>query len=283
VGQALNELTDQLIDVGGARLRVRTAGEGPAVLLIHGWALDLDMWTPQFSALAERYRLIAFDRRGFGLSSGTPAIEEDLADIDELLGKLAVERVAIVGMSQGARVALRWAIASPGRTTGLVLDGPPRDVLATGRPQGEITLAAYRELVRKEGIDAFRREWLEHPLVQLHAHDVSTRALVRQMVARYPGHDLLAEDSPQVARIADLDRLDIPVLVINGEYDSDTRVGAGVELARVLPHARLAVIPGAGHLSNLDNPVAYNKALGEFLAGHSRTVTSSEYVSCRAE
>jgi pimeloyl-ACP methyl ester carboxylesterase len=270
VGQALNEFIDQLIDVGGARLRVRTAGEGPAVLLIHGWALDLDMWTPQFAALASRYRLIAFDRRGFGLSSGTPGIEDDLADIEELLAKLGVDRVAVVGMSQGARVALRWAIENPARITSLVLDGPPRDLLAVDRRQGEITLAAYRELVRNRGIDAFRKEWLDHPLMQLHAHDARTRALVREMVARYPGHDLLADDSPQAARIGDLRGLDVPVLIVNGEYDSDARIGAGAELARALPHARLAVIPGAGHLSNLDNPAAYNKVL-------------SEYVSCRAE
>jgi pimeloyl-ACP methyl ester carboxylesterase len=254
------------IDVGGARLRVRTAGEGPAVLFVHGWALDLDMWTPQFAALADRYRLIAFDRRGFGLSSGTPSIEDDLADIEALLGTLGVERVAIVGMSQGARVALRWAIREPGRTTSMVLDGPPRDLLANGRLQGEITLATYRDLVRREGIEAFRREWLEHPLMQLHAHDARTRTLLHTMVDRYPGHDLLASEAPSVERVGDLRQLDVPVLILNGEYDSDTRIGAGTELARALPHARLAVIPAAGHLSNLDNPVAYNKFLAEHLS-----------------
>jgi Predicted hydrolases or acyltransferases (alpha/beta hydrolase superfamily) len=270
VGQALNELMDRLIDVRGARLRVRTAGQGPAVLLVHGWALDLDMWTPQFAALAGRYRLIAIDRRGFGLSSGTPSIEDDVADIDEVLTKLSVDRVTIVGMSQGARVALHWAIANLARIASLILDGPPRDLLAVGRPQGEITLATYRELVRNQGIEAFRREWLEHPLMQLHTHDAGTRALVQQMVARYPGHDLRADGSPGMTRIGDLHRLDVPVLIVNGEYDSDVRIGAGAELARALPDARLAVIPGAGHLSNLDNPAAYNKVL-------------SEYVSCRAE
>ncbi|HKR36200.1 MAG TPA: alpha/beta hydrolase [Steroidobacteraceae bacterium] len=274
---------NEFIEIRGARLRVRTAGAGPAVLLVHGWALDLDMWTPQFAALAGRYRLIAFDRRGFGLSSGTPGIEEDLSDIHELLATLAVEHVAIVGMSQGARVALRWAIESPATTTSLVLDGPPRDLLATGRQQGEITLATYRELVRNAGIDAFRKEWLEHPLMHLHTHDTRTRTLVREMVERYPGHDLLASDAPRVARVGDLDRLEVPILIVNGEYDSDTRIGAGAELARALPQARLAVIPGAGHLSNLDNPHAYNKVLGEFLAGHARAAASSEYVSCRAE
>ena len=266
MGQALNEF----LEIRGARLRVRTAGQGPAVLLVHGWALDLDMWTPQFAALASRYRLLAIDRRGFGFSSGTPSIEDDVADIDELLTKLSVDRLAIVGMSQGARVALRWAIANPARIASLILDGPPRDLLAIGRPQGEITLASYRELVRNHGIEAFRKEWLDHPLMQLHTHDARTRALVQEMVARYPGHDLQDDDSPSMTPIGDLHRLDVPALIVNGEYDSDMRIGAGAELARALPDARLAVIPGAGHLSNLDNPTAYNKVL-------------SEYVSCRAE
>jgi 3-oxoadipate enol-lactonase len=271
MGQAL----DELMEVRGARLRVRTAGKGPAVLLIHGWTLDLDMWTPQFATLTNRYRLIAFDRRGFGSSTGAPGIEHDLADIEQLLAELSLEQIAIVGMSQGARVALHWAIRNPHRTTCLVLDGPPRDLLAVGRSAGEITFTVYRELVRAEGIEAFRRQWLEHPLMRLHTHDVRARTLLPEMVNRYPGRDLLADDTDRVSRMGDLSQLDLPVLIINGEHDSDARIGAGAELARALPHARRAVIPAAGHPSDLDNPGAYNAVLGEFL--------SSEYVPCRAE
>ena len=271
MGQAL----DELIEVRGARLRVRTAGKGPAVLLIHGWTLDLDMWTPQFATLSNRYRLIAFDRRGFGSSTGAPGIEHDLADIEQLLAELSLEQIAIVGMSQGARVALRWAMRNPRRTTCLVLDGPPRDLFAVGRSDGEITFSVYRELVRGEGIEAFRKQWLEHPLMRLHTHDVRARTLLREMVNRYPGRDLLAQDTDRVCGVGDLSRLDLPVLIINGEHDSDARIGVGADLARTLTDARLAVIPAAGHLSNLDNPGAYNAVLGEFL--------SSECVPCRAE
>ncbi|HET9448354.1 MAG TPA: alpha/beta hydrolase [Steroidobacteraceae bacterium] len=271
MGQAL----DDFIQVRGARLRVRTAGAGAAVLLIHGWTLDLDMWTPQFAALADRYRLIAFDRRGFGLSTGTPGVERDLADIEALLAQLSIEQIAIVGMSQGARVALRWAMRFPQRTTCLILDGPPHDLLASGRSDGEIAFAQYRELVRREGIEEFRRQWLEHPLMRLHTHDVRTRALLRRMVNCYPGRDLLADEAERLPAAGDLTQLDLPVLVINGVHDSAARIGAGAELARMLPDVRRAAIPAAGHLANLDNPGAYNAALGEFLA--------SEYASCRAE
>jgi pimeloyl-ACP methyl ester carboxylesterase len=276
VGQALSELINRSIDVRGARLRVRTAGEGPAVLLVHGWALDLDMWRPQFAALAASNRLIAFDRRGFGHSSGTPGIDHDLADIEQLLAVLRVERVAIVGMSQGARVALRWALCAPRATTCLVLDGPPRDLLAARPSEGEIALVTYRELVRTEGIDAFRKQWLKHPLMRLYTADQSVHALLREMVGRYPGHDLMGDETAQLPGIDSLQQLDSPVLIINGEHDTETRIGAGAELARALPHAQLAIIPGAGHLSNLDNPGAYNREIHRFLA-------SSQRSTCRAE
>jgi 3-oxoadipate enol-lactonase len=262
MGSPLNEL----VEVRGARLRVRTAGDGPAILFVHGWAIDLDMWTPQFAALAGRYRLIAFDRRGFGFSSGTAGIDHDLADIEELLAKLDLDSVAIVGMSQGARVALRWALRSPGATRCLILDGPPRDILAVGRPEGEVTLATYRELVREQGIEAFRKQWLQHPLMRLYTSEPRAHALLREMVGRYPGHDLMGDETAQLPGIGSLQRLDLPILIVNGEHDTAVRIGAGAELARALPHAQLAIIPGAGHFSNLDNPGAYNQALDQFLA-----------------
>lgn len=274
MGSPLN----QFIEVRGARLRVRIAGDGPAVMLVHGWAIDLDMWTPQFAALAGRYRLIAFDRRGFGYSSGSAGIDHDLADIEQLLEKLDIDRVAIVGMSQGARVALRWAVYAPRVTSCLVLDGPPPDLLAMNRPQGEIALATYRELVRNEGIEAFRKHWLEHPLMRLYTSEPRAHALLQEMVGRYPGQDLVEGRMPQGGG-SPLPQLDLPILIINGEHDTAARIDAGAELAHALPHAQLALIPGAGHLSNLDNPSAYNQALDQFLAKSHRAHRSM----CHAE
>jgi len=275
MGTPLNDF----IEVPGARLRVRTAGNGPAILFVHGWAVDLDMWAPQFAALAGRYRLIAFDRRGFGYSSGAAGMDHDLADIEHLLELLDIDRVAIVGMSQGARVALRWAMYSPRATAALVLDGPPRDLLANGRPEGEITLAAYRELVRHQGIEAFRREWLQHPLMRLYTTEPRAHALLRGMVGRYPGHDLMGDETAHLPDVGNVQRLNLPILIVNGEHDTQVRIGAGTELSRVLPHAQLAIIPGAGHFSNLDNPGAYNQALDQFLAPSQRSHRST----CHAE
>src|SRR5262245_18547849 len=97
---------DQYLEADGAQLRFRDEGEGSPVVLIHGWALDLDMWTPPFAALKNAFRVIAYDRRGFGLSYGLPMLAQDPVDLEHLLDARGIERAALVGMSQGARVAL---------------------------------------------------------------------------------------------------------------------------------------------------------------------------------
>jgi pimeloyl-ACP methyl ester carboxylesterase len=162
----------------------------------------------------------------------------------------------------------------------LVLDAPPPDLLDMDRPQGELALDTYRELVRKQGIDAFRKHWLEHPLMRLYTSEPRAHALVREMVGRYSGQDLVEGKSPPPQGTSrSLPQLDLPILIINGEHDTSARLDAGAELARALPSAELALIPSAGHLANLDNPGAYNQALDQFLAKSHRAHRSM----CHAE
>lgn len=264
---------DAIIQVDDAHLRVRIAGHGPAILFIHGWALDLDMWCPQFAAMTDRYRLIAFDRRGFGLSSGTPSVDGDIADVEQVLNAAAVEHAAIVGMSQGARVALRSAQRLPQRVSCIVLDGAPREEAVVSGDAPEIPMAHFRELARSEGVAAVRARWLQHPLMRLHTTDVLTTALLREIVGRYPGRDLaLAESSPPPLEIAAVEK---PALVISGEHDSAQRREVAAELSRALPNAVLAVIAGAGHLPNLDQPIEYNGRLQQFVSEHMNVVPRS--------
>lgn len=260
---------DQFIGRDGVRLRFRDEGSGPAVLLIHGWSLDMDMWEPQFPALAARYRVVAFDRRGFGQSTGQPDVAGDVHDVQYLLGTMQVERAAIVGMSQGARVALRFALKFPNAVSCLVLDGPPReDTLQDDDAAEEVPMATYRELVQRRGIEAFRQVWARHPFMLLQTSNARTRALLGRIIGRYPGRDLLSAGPEYPAITSSPQSLRAPTLVINGECDSQRRRAAGAAMTRWLPEARRAIVPGAGHLPNLDNPTAYNELLAGFLRAH---------------
>lgn len=278
MGAALSE--QRFIDVDGAALRVRVAGRGPAIVLVHGWALDLDMWRAQLGLLSPWYRVIALDRRGFGYSTGDPSIEQDILDVDRLLDRLDVEHAAIVGMSQGARVALRWALKHPKRTTGLVLDAPPAEGLSQPPAGEEIPIDDYRELIRREGIEAFRALWRQHPFMQLHTDAPAAHQLLQEIAARYPARDLLLDERPHLSALRglDLQMLQVPTLVLSGEYDTQQRRSIARQLTPALPGARLKMLPAVGHLAALDNPGAYALALHEFLASQPARAAATNVV-----
>ncbi len=264
---------DRYLRAGGTRLRYRDEGGGPAVVFLHGWTLDLDIWDPQAAALAQELRVIRLDRRGFGLSRGVPDAAADPGDLEALLDRLRVARAVLVGMSQGARPAIAFALGHPGRVSGLVLDGAPGD--AAGLPAGDeedFSFGEFRRLAQSEGLAAFRAAWRGHPLMRLHAGGAAAEDLLARVLARYPGRDLQGTAPAPAAAIEAkyLARLSMPVLVINGELDTKRRLLAGDRLCGVLPQVERSLVPGAGHLANLDNPRAYNEMIRSFLRRRAR-------------
>ncbi|MBW4051479.1 MAG: alpha/beta hydrolase [Proteobacteria bacterium] len=267
---------DRYLPVTGALLRYRDEGHGPAVLLLHGWTLDLDMWEPQVAELAGSFRLIRLDRRGFGLSSGRASLAADVRDALGLCDRLRLERLACLGMSQGARVALQLCRIAPERFSCVVLDGPPSALVDAASNEGEdVPLAEYRSLLAAGDIETFRRRWASHPLTQLETRSPHSRALLQRMTARYSGADLMqeqpvAEDHWDRAITASLRT---PALIVTGEHDLPARIRAADALAAALALGERARIPAARHLPNLDNPSSYNSVLRAFLERHAHSLS----------
>src|ERR1700691_1494629 len=118
----------------GARLAYQVTGTGPAVVLVHGYGLDMRMWDAQLDQLAARFRVVRYDCRGFGASGPfDPAVPYTHADdLIALLDHLGIAHAALAGLSFGGRVVLQAALAAPDRVRGLalfgaVLDGVPWD------------------------------------------------------------------------------------------------------------------------------------------------------------
>lgn len=266
-------MPDRTFRSSGVSLRYRDEGAGPTVVFVHGWTLDLELWEPQAAALRDSMRVLRFDRRGFGLSGGTPDARADAGDLVALLDHLQLARAAVVGMSQGARAALATALGFPHRVTALVLDGPPDGDRAGGaEADADLSMESFRALVRDQGMEAFRRAWRAHPLMRLCAGDAAAQAVLDRMLARYPGRDLTGPAPAPAAAVdaAALACLAMPVLVVGGQHDTPARIRAADALARALPAAERCRIAGAAHLANLDNPAAYNDQLRAFLLGRSR-------------
>jgi 3-oxoadipate enol-lactonase len=235
-------------------------------VFVHGWTLDLEMWEPQ-AALAGRRRMLRYDRRGFGSSTGRPSLDDDVADLRYLLATLGVVSPLLVGMSQGARVVLEFAARHPGVARGLVLDGPPPfaepDALAV---DGDLPMSAFRETAQHAGLPAFRDLWRAHPFTRLMTSDARTHALLAAILARYPGHDLIAASAPQRECLAErrLAGIHVPALIINGAHDIASRRGAGERLHAALRKSEHMILDHAAHLPNLDAPRAYNQLISEF-------------------
>jgi 3-oxoadipate enol-lactonase len=257
---------DRHLPVPGARLRYRDEGAGAALVFVHGWTLDLEMWEPQ-AALAAKFRALRYDRRGFGSSSGRPSLADDVDDLRLLIDTLGVVRPLLVGMSQGARVVLEFAVRHPGLARGLVLDGPPPfaepEALAV---DGDLPMSAFREAAQRDGLPAFRALWRAHPFTRLLTSDPRTHALLDGILARYPGHDLVGRALPQRECLAGrrLAAVHVPALIINGALDVASRHAAGQRARSILRGSELVILDNAAHLPNLDAPREYNRLISEF-------------------
>ena len=258
--------THQELEVGNGLLRCCDEGTGPAVVLIHGWTLDLDMWEPQARQLRDWFRIIRYDRRGFGLSSGRPALADDVTDVLAICERLHLKSIALVGMSQGARVAAQFTARYPQLVSCVIFDGAPAGtVLENEMPENDIPIARYRELARAGSLSAFREEWRRHPLTQLRTNDPSSHELLRRILERYRAEDLTAEEAQAPLPPLKAEAIRAPALVISGVLEPEYRLRAAEMLARALPSSERAIIPEAAHFANLDNPHAYNTLLRRFL------------------
>ena len=139
-----------------------------------------------------------------------------------------------------------------------------------GAQAADPPLREFRELVKRAGLEAFRKAWRDHPLTRICSHDAEARALVVRMIDRYRGLDLQVRPARAAAgaHSPDLKGLHAPALLINGALDSAERLAAAEELAQRLPQVASMRIAGAAHLPSLDRPHVYNMALRTFLKRH---------------
>ena len=253
----------------GARVVYEVTGHGPAVVLAHGFGLDMRMWDPQVAHLAERFRVVRYDCRGFG-SSGPldPAVPYTHAgDLIALLDHLAIADAVLAGLSFGGRVVLQAALAAPARVRGLalldaVLDGVPWD-----RPSADALDEVARQ-VQAGGVLAGRAAWLAHPLFASARQRPELAVKLSAMVADYPGQHWLGTDPHRPDDLPPfrlLEQVTAPALVIAGERDVPGFLTMSQTLAARLPAAEHVLVEGAGHMVNLEQPDRVNAVLRSFL------------------
>lgn len=264
-------------DIDGARIYYEDRGTGECVILIHGFALDRRMWDLQFNALAERFRVVRHDLRGFGKSDLPTGPYSTLNDLQIMMDQLGIDSACIVGVSLGGSLAVEFALTCPERVTGLVLAGST----LRGYPYSDDYVKEflhYRKIARRKGVAVAQRDSLGSPLLRSIAAKPSLFGHVEAMIRDYSGFHWLQHDPHRVFYPPAIERLGeiaCPVQIIIGRNDIDDLQGVAARLIREIPHARHIVLPGVGHIVNMETPERFNRIVLDFidsLPAASRTI-----------
>lgn len=256
--------------IGEFEIAFEEAGRGVPVVLLNPFPFDRRVWTDNVPALLEAgCRVIRFDYPGFGPAAPAGAVPAysiaGLADgVLALCDRLQVQAPVLLGMSMGGYVALAVAARAPDRLAGLILADTRANADDPATRAGRADALAT---IRDRGVDAY----LERSLPRLLAPDVRPEMLARaHALAERRAPALTAgiaalRDRPD--RTAELPRLAVPTLVVVGTHDQISPPPVMHAMAAAIPGARAVEMAGAGHLSNLEAPAAFNQAVCTFVAG----------------
>lgn len=261
----------RMLDVGDAVIRYDVTGQGPPVVFIHGWAQNLSIWDAQVPVFAPRYRVVRFDRRGFGLSTGHADPSADPADLLALLDSLGLRSGHLVGLSGGAAAALRFAMAFPDRVSGLVLygfGGSGLQGFPVPRPEGQ--MPDFGAIARAHGMDSLAKAVYRSPLVWRPPGAPDPYENRPTWWKEYSGRDLLDPKPPSgrvpAPRWDRISSLRIPTLIVNGDHDLPYALLLADSLENRLPNARRVVIMEGGHGAHFLQPEQFHRALLGFFA-----------------
>ena len=250
-----------------SRIHYDDAGQGDAVLLVHGLGLDLRMWDDQVPVLAKRHRVVRMDLHGFGKSAAVdgPFSHSDI--IAEFLSHLEIQRAHIVGLSLGGLISAQFVQEHPELARSLTLVDSDMSGLAwkiLGPSIGKVFIAGATD------VGAAKKLWIEHEFFDPARKKPAVIARIEEMVNDYSGW-LFAnvgaglERKPETRTADVLADFDLPTLVVIGELDLPDFQEIADEIVKRVPGARKVVLAGVGHMSNMEDPASFNRVLLEFL------------------
>lgn len=261
----------EVVHANGLEIAYERAGDGPALILAHGAAADGRLWRPQLDGLRDEFTVVAWDEPGAGRSSDVPA-DFALADYADCLAVL-IEAVSlgaahVAGLSWGGTVALELYRRHPELVRTLIL----ADSYAGWKgslPEAEVrarVAGARRMLAAPAGE-------LDPTLPGLYAGDeppAEFASLIGEVAADVRPNSIRV----QLSAMADADQRDVlpgievSTLLVWGERDKRSPLEVALQLRGAIPDTELVVIPGAGHMSNLEQPDRFNESVRSFCRSH---------------
>ncbi len=243
-------------------------GVGLPVVYLHAFPLNRTMWAKQERLLSPQFRIITIDLRGHGESDAPLwhyTLEQSADDVRALLDHLEIQQALFVGLSMGAYILFAFYRKYAGRVKGLILADTKAQADTEEGKNGRFQLA---QIAYKKGASAIADNMIPKLLspatIQKNPDIVQqVRAMIEgNQISGIAGNLMAMAERPNSVPL--LSQVTCPTQIIVGELDQATPLSDAKVMAEQIPHARLAIIPNAAHLANLEQPEAFNRIVGSF-------------------
>jgi len=262
----------------GVRLYFEETGSGHPLIFVHEFAGDCRSFEPQMRHFGKRYRSIAFNARGFPPSEVPEQVSSysqvrAADDILAVLDHIGERRAHIVGLSMGGFATLYFGLRHPRRALSLCIGGCGYGAALDQREQFRAEAEVIAQVLRRAGMAAFAERYAYGPTrVQYQNKDPRGHAEFKAMLAEHSAigsantqQGVQRERPSLYALVEEMKRISVPTLIIHGDEDWPC-LEPGILMKHSIPSAALAVMPNCGHGINLEEPDAYNRIVGDFLA-----------------
>lgn len=252
------------IDAGEAKIFYEMAGDGDVLIFIHDGLVHREIWDEQFSYFSQKYRVIRYDRRGYGKSSEAKGAFSNVEDLLSLFTQLKVDRASLIAMSSGGRLAIDFTLQYPDKVSSLVLVG----AVVGGFPYTQHFYNRGGHLPADlKTIDERRLYYVVDDPYEIYKENKTAKEKVMQLVKNNPrkGHGSASDRPPGKPPYQRLDEIKVPALILVGEFDiPDVHAHAGAIQAGIADSKR-EIIPKAGHLIAIEQPALFNAVVEKFL------------------
>jgi 3-oxoadipate enol-lactonase len=251
------------VKVDGGKLYYEIAGKGENIVLLHDGMVNCRIWDEQFPVLAKNYRVIRYDRRGYGKSSDPETKYSHIDDLNQVFIQLKVDKAIVFGMSSGGGLALNFALTYPLKVNGLVLVGAV--VSGFGYTSHMTTRGGHMNPAIMSDPEKLIKYFIMDDPYEIYSENIKAKEKVMTLLPYLARDNKVPTKPPVKIAVKCLSEIKVPTLILVGEYDHpDVHAHAGVINAGI-ENSRREIIPKSGHLIPIEQPLLFNEVVMDFL------------------
>jgi pimeloyl-ACP methyl ester carboxylesterase len=253
------------VNTDGGKLFYEIAGKGDNIVLLHDGMVNCRIWDEQFQVLAKNYRVVRYDRRGYGKSSDPQTKYSHIDDLNQVFTQLNIAKAIIFGMSSGGRLAIDFTLKYPDKVKGLVLVGAV--VGGLGYTSHMDTRGGnFNPQTLNSDPEKIIKYFITDDPYEIYSGNIAAKEKVMKLLPYFGRDNRVPTRPPDRVAVKFLSEIKVPTLILVGEFDiPDVHAHAGAINAGI-PNSKREIIPKSGHLIPIEQPVVFNEAVMNYLS-----------------